>query len=160
LDRLLEQGKLSEARQTIQKTSERPLLGRDLLLACLDPQQTSQLGETAKKSEAAALAAVDAEPRYFVADLLSYCGHQDGAVQLLRSAVSQDYCAYAALQTDPLLEKLRGTPEFSNLLSAAQRMPEQVFSEARPEPTLKDAFPNIPILKQAKVEYAKLQCQS
>jgi len=117
---LLEQGKLSEARQTIQKTSERPLLGRDLLLACLDPQQTSQLSETAKKSEAAALAGVDAEPRYFVADLLSYCGHQDGAVRLLRSAINQNYCAYTALQTDPLLKKLRGTPEFSDLLPPAK----------------------------------------
>jgi len=126
---LLEQGKLSEARQTIQKTSERPLLGRDLLLACLDPRQTSQLGETAKKSEAAALSGVDAEPRYFVADLLSYCGHQDGAVQLLRSAVSQNYCAYAALQSDPLLKKLRGTPEFSDLLSAAKECQNKFLAQ-------------------------------
>jgi len=117
---LLEQGKLNEARQMIQRTSERPLLGRDLLLACLDSQQTFQLSETAKKSEAAALAGVDAEPRYFVGDLLSYCGHQDAAARLLRSAVKQNYCAYTALQTDPLLKKLRGTPEFSDLLSTAK----------------------------------------
>jgi hypothetical protein len=52
----LGQGKLGEARQTIQRTSDRPLLGRDLLQDCLDPQQTSQLDRIAKKSEAFSLA--------------------------------------------------------------------------------------------------------
>jgi hypothetical protein len=37
-------------------------------------------------------------------------------------------------------------------------MPEQVFGAARPESTMKDAAdPDIPILKEAKAEYAKLQ---
>jgi len=79
-----------------------------------------QLDGAAKKSEAAALAGVDAEPRYFVGALLSYCGQKDAAVRLLRSAIEQNYCAYTALQSDPLLVKLRGTPEFSGLLSAAK----------------------------------------
>ena len=126
---LLEQGKLGEARQTIQRTSERPLLGRDLLLACLDPQQTSQLDGAAKKSEAAALAGVDAEPRYFVGALLSYCGQKDAAVRLLRSAIEQNYCAYTALQTDPLLVKFRGTPEFSGLLSAAKECQSRFLAQ-------------------------------
>jgi hypothetical protein len=126
---LLEQGKLVEASQTIQRTSERPLLGRDLLLACLDPQQTSQLDGAAKKSEAAALAGVDAEPRYFVGALLSYCGQKDAAVRLLRSAIEQNYCAYVALQSDPLLVKLRGTPEFSGLLSAAKQCQNRFLAQ-------------------------------
>jgi serine/threonine protein kinase len=126
---LLEQGKLDEARQTIQRTSDRPLLGRDLLLACQDPQQTSQLDGAAKKSEAAALAGVDAEPRYFVAALLSYCGQKDAAVRLLRSAMEQNYCAFTALQSDPLLVKLRGTPEFRELLSAAKECQNRFLAQ-------------------------------
>lgn len=126
---LLEQGKLSEARQTMQRTSERPLLGRDLLLACLDPQQQSQLEVVAKKSEAAALAGVDAEPRYFVGALMSYCGQNDSAVRLLKSATKQNYCAYTALQTDPLLKKLRGTPEFSDLLSGAKECQKRFVAQ-------------------------------
>jgi TolB-like protein/tetratricopeptide (TPR) repeat protein len=126
---LLEQGKLGEARQTIQRTSDRPLLGRDLLLACQDPQQTSQLDGAAKKSEAAALAGVDAEPRYFVGALLSYCGQKDAAVRLLRSAIEQNYCAYIALQSDPLLVKLRGTPEFRELLSAAKECQNRFLAQ-------------------------------
>jgi serine/threonine protein kinase len=131
---LLDQGKLDEARQTIQRTSERPLLGRDLLLACLDPQQTSELDRAAKKSEAAALAGVDAEPRYFVGALLSYCGQNDAAVRLLRSAIRQNYCAYIALQSDPLLAKLRGTPAFSELLSAAKECQSRFLAQRDQSP--------------------------
>jgi hypothetical protein len=36
-------------------------------------------------------------------------------------------------------------------------VPEQIFGAAEPESALKDADPDIPILKQAKAEYAKLQ---
>jgi eukaryotic-like serine/threonine-protein kinase len=154
---LLEQGKLDDARQTIQRTSERPLLGRDLLLACLDPQQTSQLDSAAKKSEAAALAGVDAEPRYFVGALLSYCGQTDAAVRLLRSAIEQNYCAYTALQSDPLLAKIRGTPQFRELLSAAKECQNKFLAERNKTVQLKDADPEIPILKEAKAEHAKLQ---
>ena len=126
---LMGQGKLGEARQTIQRTSDRPLLGRDLLQACLDPQQTSQLDRTAKKSEAFSLALVDPEPRYFTGALLSYCDQKDAAVRLLRSAIEQNYCAYTALQTDPLLVKLRGTPEFSELLSAAKQCQNRFLAQ-------------------------------
>jgi hypothetical protein len=61
------------------------------------------------------------------------------------------------LQTDPLLVKLRGTPEFRKLLSAAKECQKKVLSAARPESTLKYADPDIPILKEAKAEYEKLK---
>jgi len=73
---LMGQGKLGEARQTIQRTSDAPLMGRDLLQACLDPQQSSQCDRAARKIEAAALAQRDPEPRYFVGALLAYCGQK------------------------------------------------------------------------------------
>ena len=117
---LLGQGKLTEARQTIQRASAAPLVGRDLVQSCLDPQQTSQLDEATQKIEAAALAGVDAEPRYLFGAMLSYCGQKGAALRLLRSAIGQNYCAYAALQSDPWLVKFRGTPEFSETLSAAK----------------------------------------
>ncbi len=148
---LLGQGKLGEARQTIQRTSDRPLLGRDLLQTCLDPQQTSQLDRTAKKSEAFSLALVD--PRSLDISL-ALCCHiavkRDAAVRLLRSAIEQNYCAYTALQTDPLLVKFRRTPEFGELLSGNEKVPERGFGAQRPESALKDADLHIPILKEAK----------
>ncbi len=126
---LIGQGKLAEARQTIPKTSDAPLMGRDLFQYCLDPQQTSKLDQAAQKIEAATLAGVDAEPRYQYGALLSYCGQKDAAARLLKSAFEHNYCAYTALQTDPLLVKLRGTPEYSGLLSAAKECQDKFLAQ-------------------------------
>jgi serine/threonine protein kinase len=128
------QGKLAEARQAIPRTSDAPLMGRDLFQYCLDPKEKSQLDRTAQKVEAAALAGVDAEPRYTYGVLLSYCGQKDAAVRLLRSAIQQNYCAYTALQSDPLLVRLRGTPEFSELLSAAKECQNRFLAQRDQSP--------------------------
>ena len=109
--------------------SEDSVMSRGLLQACLDPKQTPQLDGAAKKSEAAALAGVDAEPRYWVGALLSYCGQKDSALRLLKNAVAHNYCAYRALQTDPLLVKFRGTPEFGELLSAAKECQNRFLAQ-------------------------------
>jgi tetratricopeptide (TPR) repeat protein len=126
---LMGQGKLAEARQTIQRTSDDPLMGRDLLLACLDPQQTSQLDRAARRIEDAALVHYDGEPRYLAGALLSYCGQKDAAVRMLRNAMEHNYCAYSALQSDPLLVKFRGTPEFGGLLSAAKECQKRFLAQ-------------------------------
>ncbi len=131
---LIGQGKLSEARQSIQRMSDAPLVGHDLLQVCLVPQQASQLDSAAQKIETAALAGVDAEPRYAFGTLLSYCGQKDAALRLLRSAVEHNYCAYSALQSDPLLVKLRGTPEYSQLLSAAKQCQNRFLAQRNQSP--------------------------
>ena len=131
---LLGQGKLAEARQSIQRVSDAPLVGRDLLRVCLDPQQTSQLNRAVQKIEKAALAGVDAEPRYAFGTLLSYCGQKDAALRLLRSAIEHNYCAYQTLQSDPMLVKLRGTPEFSGLLSAAKECQNRFLTQRDQSP--------------------------
>ena len=133
---LMGQGKLAEARQSIlQRTSDSDSIADVLLIqACLDPQQTSQLDRVAKNSEAVALAGVDAENRYWYGTVLSYCGQKDAAVRLLRSAVEHNYCAYTALQTDPLLVKLRGTPEFNGLLSEAKQCQNRLLAQRDQSP--------------------------
>jgi eukaryotic-like serine/threonine-protein kinase len=131
---LMGQGKLAEARQSIQKTSDMPLMGRDLIQACLDPDQTSHLDKAAQKIETAALAGVDAEPRFNFGALLSYCGEKDAAVRLLTSAIENNYCAYTALQTDPLLVKLRRTPEYGQLLSATKECQNKFLAQRDQSP--------------------------
>jgi len=131
---LMGQGKLAEARQTIQRVSDAPLMGRDLVQACLDPQQTSQFDRAAHQIETAVLAGFDAEPRYWIGAALSYCGRNDDALRLLRSAIAQNYCAYSALQTDPLLVKLRGTPEFNELLAAAKACQNRFLAQRNQSP--------------------------
>jgi len=115
------QGKLAEARESIQGTSPSILMGRDLLQVCTDPSQSSKLESIAQKTEAITLAAPDAEPRYLVGSALAYCGQIEGAVRLLSSATERNYCAYSAMQSDPFLVKVRQRPEFPQLLSSAKR---------------------------------------
>ena len=117
---LLRQGKLAEAGESAKKTSSNPPYYGDLLRACLDSQPPSQLHEIAQVVETSVLANTDPEYRYIQGAILAYCGQKDAALRLLKSALKQNYCAYPALQTDPLLVKLRGTPEFGELLTAAK----------------------------------------
>ena len=124
---LLRQGKLPEARQSVQNTSESGF--RELLQACREPSKTHTLDKIAHEMEGAALAGADAEPRYFVGATLAYCGQNDAAFRLLKSAIERNYCAYTALQTDPLLVKLRGTPEFSGLLSDAKQCQNRFLAQ-------------------------------
>ncbi|MGB9234923.1 MAG: protein kinase [Terriglobales bacterium] len=131
---LVGQGKLDEARQTISRTSDAPLMGRDVFQSCLDPQQKSNLDGAAQKLEMAALAGADSEPRYNFGALLSYCGQKDAALRLLKSAIEQNYCAHTALQTDPLLVKFRGTPEFSGLLSTAKECQNRFLAQRDQSP--------------------------
>jgi serine/threonine protein kinase/TolB-like protein/tetratricopeptide (TPR) repeat protein len=126
---LLGEGRPDEALQALQRASESPLSGHELLRACLVSPQSAQCDEAARTIEAAALAGVDVEPRYSVGALLAYCGRRDAAFRLLRNAVQHHYCSYTALQKDPLLATLRGTPEFSGLLTAARSCQESFLSE-------------------------------
>jgi hypothetical protein len=126
---LLGQGKLAEARQAIQGASQSPLMGRDLIQSCIDPPHSPQCDKAAQTIEATALAGSDIEPLYSVGALLSYSEQKDAAVRLLKKAVAQNYCAYTALQTDPLLVKLRGSPEYAALLSAAKQCQSKFLAE-------------------------------
>jgi tetratricopeptide (TPR) repeat protein len=131
---LLGRGKLAEARQAIQRASESPLMGRDLIQACIEPPRSSQCDRAAQEIEAAAITGVDVEPRYSVAALLSYCGQNHAAARLLRTAIEHNYCAYTALQTDPLLVKLRKTTEYNDLLSAAKECQNRFLAQSDQSP--------------------------
>ncbi|MFZ0300169.1 MAG: protein kinase [Candidatus Sulfotelmatobacter sp.] len=126
---LLREGNVPEARQSIQNTPAYVLMGSTLLQACLDPSKTHSLDKIVHETEVALMADPDAEPRYLVGAMLVYCDQKDAALRLLKSAVEQNYCAYTALQTDPLLVKLRGTPEFSGLLSEAKQCQNRFLAQ-------------------------------
>jgi eukaryotic-like serine/threonine-protein kinase len=123
---LLREGKMEEARESVKRMSlDDP--DRKLLEACLEPRQ-QELNRIASQRETTALANPDPENRYFEAAYMAMCGQRDVALRLLKSAVEGHYCAYAALQADPALVKLRQTPEFPQLLSAAKECQESFRS--------------------------------
>ena len=99
------------------------------MIACLRSAARPELDKRSARYTRASLADPDPENRYWDATLMAACGKQDIAVRLLKSAIEGHYCAYAALQTDPLLASCGATPEFSQLLSAAKECQNNFLSE-------------------------------
>ncbi len=125
---LLREGKVQEARESVKRVSlDDP--DRKFLDACLDPGKP-ELDRIARQQETNALSSPDPEARYFEATTLAMCGQDEIALRLLRSAIEGHYCAYAALQADPALVKLRHTPQFAHLLSSAKEC-QQSFQTGR-----------------------------
>ncbi len=127
--RLLREGKLDEAREAIQHLTTNPYYHADFLAACLRPHPPSNLDSMARATETALLAEPDPEPSYFQGSSMVLCGQKDVTLRLLRSVIGRNYCAYSALQSDPLLAKLRGTPEFDQLLTAAKACQDRFLTE-------------------------------
>ena len=61
--------------------------------------------------------------------MAAYCGEKEVAFELLKTSIEGRYCAYQALEKDPLLAPLRGTPEYSQLLSAAKQGQDNFLAE-------------------------------
>jgi hypothetical protein len=99
--------------------STNPTWFRGLLQTCLQPSASSNMAEAARAAEPDLMASRDPEMKYYQGAILVYCGQSQIALNLLNAAVSQKYCAYEALDEDPLIAKLRGTPEFDRLRSEA-----------------------------------------
>ena len=125
------EGKINQARETAHRMSANPYYHRDMLEACLQTPQPVELDKIANAAETMLLAQSDSEPRYFQGANLVFCGHKEIAVRLLRSAIDHNYCAYSALQKDPLLEKLRGMPEFPQLLTAARECQNRFLAKTK-----------------------------
>jgi eukaryotic-like serine/threonine-protein kinase len=117
---LLAQGKSAEARESVNNMPPGVAFGRDFLEVCLNPAPGSRLDSAAKDYESAVGSEPDPERRYIAGTFLSYCGLQDPAARLISSALQKNYCAYTALQRDPLLTRLRETPRFGQLLASAK----------------------------------------
>jgi eukaryotic-like serine/threonine-protein kinase len=127
---LLREGKAQEARQALDKMPDNPAWYRGLLQACLESRPVPEIGQLVGKAGPALMAERDPEMKYYQGSLLAWCGQKDAALGLLRSAVDQNYCATGALTSDPLLVRLRGTPEFGELRRASANC-QQKFLAAR-----------------------------
>jgi len=82
------------------------------------------------KTQAALLGMRDPELLYYQGSLMAFCGNRDLALRMIAAAIQRNYCAYSALELDPLLASLRDTPEFRRLRDAATKC-QQDFLVAR-----------------------------
>jgi len=72
----------------------------------------------------------DPELKYKQGAVLVACGEKEIAFVFLRKAVSENYCAQQALQSDPLLAGVRGDAEFRQIVQAAREC-QQKFEAAQ-----------------------------
>ena len=115
----LRTGDLTQAREISNKLGDVP--HNTLVRACLNHAPPAEIDALAKPLVVEYMGNRDPENRYSTAPIFAFCGENEMALRLLKSGVEGKYCAYTALQNDPLLAKLRGTPEFSEILSTAKK---------------------------------------
>jgi len=121
-------GQAAEARESAKKVSaDDPFRG--VLVACFDPSSPTQLDKEVRAATPGFFADPDPENRYWDAALMAACGRKDLALHLIKSAIDGRYCAYTALQKDPLMASLRGTQEFNQLLTAARECRSNFIAE-------------------------------
>jgi eukaryotic-like serine/threonine-protein kinase len=100
-----------------------------MMKVCLENPSSPNMASLDRDVEAVRLADPDPEPRYIIAGDFLYCGRKDTAVTLLKSAVAGRFCAYTGLQNDSVWAKLRGTPEFTQLVSDAKQCRDDFLTQ-------------------------------
>jgi Tetratricopeptide repeat len=129
---LLREGKIDEVRQAARKMTTNPVWFSGLLRACLNGDTGSKLDKLVSVDEAALFDLRDPEFRYHQGTLLAYCGQNGMAMLLLKSAIRRNYCATSALESDPLLAKLRSLPEFAIVREMAQQCQKKLSAGVPP----------------------------
>jgi hypothetical protein len=125
----IREGKLAQAKEIAEKYKDTTRLGYQMMAVCIENPSGPNVAALARDVVATRLADPDPEPRYVVAADLLFCGQKDAALQLLKSAIAGHFCAYTGLQNDSAWAKLRGTPEFNELLSAAKKCRSNFLAE-------------------------------
>jgi tetratricopeptide (TPR) repeat protein len=115
IDVLLREGKEQEALQI-----RRPQIGAwtsyDMLLACAARKPAPEIAALAKRIEPDD----DPESNYFAASHLAYCGQTAAALDLLKRTVQANYCAYPAMDSDPMFASIRTQPEYPEIRAAGK----------------------------------------
>lgn len=126
---LMRENKIADARENVRSMSTNPYYHKTFMQACLQERPPSDMARTVHEAESSILLEPDPEPHYFTGTTMAYCDQKESAVRLLKSAIAKNYCSFTALQTDPLLFKLRSSPEFGPLLSAAKECQKKFLEE-------------------------------
>jgi eukaryotic-like serine/threonine-protein kinase len=120
-------GKLARAKEAAGKFGDDRFF--QMMKLCLNNPSSPDMLSLGREVEAVRLADPDPEPRYVIAGDFLFCGQKDTAVTLLKSAVAGHFCAYTGLQNDSVWAKLRGTPEFTQLVSDAKQCRDDFLAQ-------------------------------
>jgi len=129
---LLREGKTGPARERARQMPSGPAYHREFLQACLQSPPTANMDQLTKQTETAAMAQPDPEAWYLEGSIMAFCGQDASALRLLKAAVQQNYCAYSALLSDPLLARLRKVRDFDAVLTAGHNCQNAVRNPQAP----------------------------
>jgi tetratricopeptide (TPR) repeat protein len=128
VEALLRERKMNEAREAVKRMSTAPEYSRDFFEAVVglrSPSELDRMSQDAIRSWADRFD--DPEDLYQKGAVLAFASKQEAAVYSIRKAIEKNYCAYSALENDPLLDSLRDKPEFADLLKAARLCQEPLL---------------------------------
>ena len=126
---LIREGRIEEARTAARGMSQDPIWHGKLLQACLE--NPTGIRKVAQQDWAALDRQRDPEMKYWQASILAFCDQKQMALQLLRSAIANNYCAVSALKSDPLWVKIRNSPEFVEVQSEAAECQKNFLAERK-----------------------------
>jgi serine/threonine protein kinase/Flp pilus assembly protein TadD len=116
-DLRLRQGKLAETLALLRRLPK--VEGVRPLEPCLEGRPLRDDDPLLRRMEERLLGDRDPEPKYVFAARAAYCGNTGLALRLLRRSVEDNYLAFPAMDRDPLLAKVRNTPEFAEIRALA-----------------------------------------
>ncbi|HEV8253369.1 MAG TPA: protein kinase [Vicinamibacteria bacterium] len=116
---LMREDKPEEALRFVRPGTSNPVI--EWMRACLEHRHRPDAARAASPAglEEAQARTHDPENLYWIAGLFAYCGDREAALRVLRRTVQGGYCAYPAMDSDPLLAPVRGSPEFTAIREAA-----------------------------------------
>ena len=113
---LLRQGKIDEFAHSVRASDSADF---HFFIAAREGKPRADLERDYAQLKGAQAALRDGETPYWFAGTLAAAGFDKEALEMLRMGVSRHYCAYPALDADPLLARFRGNPEFQKIRQAA-----------------------------------------
>ena len=126
----LREGKPEAARAILQYGGMNPWY-RQYLRACLNDVALEERASLVEATVDVYLNLVDPEHHHWLGSLMAYCGEHESALGLLRLGVERGYCSYPAIDTDPLLEPLRGSAELAEVRAAGIACRERFVAAMR-----------------------------
>jgi len=127
---LMREGRIKEAREGAEKMTTNPTWMREFLLGCLNKAPAEAIHSLAERAQDDLLWEQDSELKYYQGAILAQCGEKKIAYAFLRKSVEQKYCAYQALQADPLLTGVQGDSDFQEIVRSAQQCQKKFVEES------------------------------
>jgi TolB-like protein len=113
---LIRENKPEEALRVVRAASANPMT--DWLKSCLEQRPAAARAAVSRRLEEGQSTTRDPENFYWTAGLFAHCGEREVALRMLRRTVEGGYCAYPAMDNDPLLASLRGSADFAAIRDA------------------------------------------